>query len=182
MSQIDSRRLLVNIAKVLNRLDIPYIVSGGIAVLIWGRPRFTADINIVIKLKDSDVKKLERGLLKISKGSYIDAYSIKQALVEKSEFSFVDNETGIKVDFWILKEKDSFDISRISRRVARKIFGQKIYFSSAEDLILIKLVWYKISLSERQLDDVKSIFKISGSKLDLKYLKRGQRNWAHYSY
>lgn len=174
MDQMDPRRLLVNVAKVLNQLNIPYIVSGGVAILIWGRPRFTADIDIVMELKDSDVDKLERGLLKKSKGSYIDVNSIRQALADKSEFNFIDNETGMKVDFWVLKENDPFDISRMNRKVAKKIFGEKIYFSSAEDLILSKLIWYKISPSERQMDDVKSIFKISGTKLNKKYLNK----WA----
>ncbi len=52
--------------------------------------------------------------------------------------------------------------------------GEKVYFSSAEDLILMKLSWYKISPSDRQLDDVKSILKISGDKLDARYLNK----WA----
>jgi hypothetical protein len=41
------RELLIEIAKILDKLKIPYLVTGGIAVLIWGRPRFTADIDII---------------------------------------------------------------------------------------------------------------------------------------
>ena len=47
----DPRHLLIRIVEILNKLEIPYIVTGGIAVLIWGRPRFTANIDIVIQLK-----------------------------------------------------------------------------------------------------------------------------------
>lgn len=174
MEQIDPRHLLINVARVLNRLKIPYIITGGIAILIWGRPRFTADIDIVIEIKETDIDNLERGLLKVSKSGYVDINLMRQAIMNKSEFNFIDGETGVKVDFWILKEGDFFDASRIKRRVAKKIFGEKVYFSSAEDLILVKLSWYKISPSDRQLDDVKSILKISGDKLDIKYLNK----WA----
>jgi hypothetical protein len=37
--------------------------------------------------------------------------------------------------------------------------------------MLVKLGWYKESESSKQLEDVRSIIKISGNMLDLKYLK-----------
>jgi len=40
MPQEDPKNLLVNIAKILKELKIPYIITGGMAVLVWGRPRF----------------------------------------------------------------------------------------------------------------------------------------------
>ncbi len=50
MREADPRQLLVSITKTLKYLNIPYLVTGGIAVLVWGRPRFTADIDIVVEL------------------------------------------------------------------------------------------------------------------------------------
>lgn len=41
---IDPRDLLVQVAKILDKLKISHIVSGGMAVFVWGRPRFTDDI------------------------------------------------------------------------------------------------------------------------------------------
>ncbi|QQG42701.1 MAG: nucleotidyltransferase [Candidatus Giovannonibacteria bacterium] len=170
MEQIDPRRLLVNVAQILERLNIPYIITGGIAVLVWGRPRFTADIDIVVELKTSDISKLEKALRELSGAGYIDKQSIEKAILQEGEFNFVDGETGVKVDFWMLK-RNAFDVSRLRRKIAKEILGQKVYFSSPEDLILIKLQWFKESGSSRQLEDVESILKISGSELDIEYLK-----------
>ncbi len=174
MEQIDPRHLLVNIAKLLKRLKIPYIVTGGIAVLIWGRPRFTADIDIVLELQPDKINNLERALLELSKAGYIDKEAIKQALKRHGEFNFIDGETGIKVDFWIFKKKDPFDVSRLRNKATKTILGEKVYFTSPEDLILIKLKWHKETQSDRHLEDIESILKISGNKLDKKYL----RQWA----
>lgn len=44
-------RVLSKIAAVLNKLEIPYAVMGGVAVTIWGRARYTTDINIVVDLE-----------------------------------------------------------------------------------------------------------------------------------
>lgn len=175
MKQIDPRHLLVNIAKILKQLKIPYIVTGGIAVLIWGRPRFTADIDIIVELQPEKIDDFEKALLGLSKAGYIDKESIRQALYRQGEFNFIDGETGVKVDFWILKEKDPFDTSRLKRKMAKNILGERVYFTSPEDLILIKLKWYKQTQSNRHLEDVESIVKISGSKLDMKYLKQWAR-------
>lgn len=174
MNQTDPRHLLVNIAKILRRLKIPYIVTGGMAVLIWGRPRFTADIDIVIELKQRDIDDLEKALKQLGKAGYIDKEAMQHALTVAGEFNFIDAQTGVKVDFWILKQEDLFDISRLKRKTAKAILGEKVYFTSPEDLILIKLKFYKESPLSRHLEDIQSILRISGKKLDKGYL----RKWA----
>ena len=173
MEKIDPRHLLIKIAGILERLNIPYIITGGMAVLVWGRPRFTADIDIVVELEQKNLPALEKALRELSDGGYVDYEMMKDALQREGEFNFVDGETGVKVDFWILKQ-DDFDKSRIKHRVEKEVLGKKIYFTTAEDLILIKLKWYKESESSRQKEDVESIFKISGEKLDMSYIN----SWA----
>lgn len=174
MEQTDPRHLLVNIAKILERLKIPYLVTGGMAVLVWGRPRFTADIDIVIKLKQENINNLKKDLMAFSRAGYVDESVMREAVSKKGEFNFIDGETGVKVDFWVLKEIDSLDSFQLKRRKVKNILGQKIYFISPEDLILSKLNWYQESQSSRHLEDVESILKISGKRLDRKYLKQ----WA----
>jgi len=173
MEQIDPRQLLAGIANVLNRLKIPYLVTGGMAVYVWGRPRFTADIDIVIRLKYENINELKNALLAFRKRGYIDEDSVKEAIRHKGEFNFIDVESGIKVDFWIPKESEQVFSEQLKRRKTKKIFNEKVYFISPEDLILSKFVWYqKSGKSSRHLEDAESIFKISGEKLDIKYLKK----------
>lgn len=167
---MDPQHLLVKIVKVLNQLKIPYLVTGGIAVYVWGRPRFTADIDIVIELKKEKVKQLVQTLIK---DGYIDEDAVMEAIKYKSEFNFIDQEVGIKVDFWVLKNND-YDKSRLERRIAKKILNQKVFFISPEDLILKKLLWHQESQSTRQLEDIHSIMEILKGKLDFTYL----RKWA----
>jgi len=174
MEQIDPRHLLINIAKILKRLKILYMVTGGMAVLIWGRPRFTADIDIVIELQSEKIDDLGKALLELGRAGYVDKEAMRQAFKRQDEFNFIDGETGVKIDFWVLKEKDPFDISRLKKKVARIISGERVFFTSPEDLILIKLRWYKETQSSRHLEDIESILKISGKKLDKQYL----RQWA----
>ena len=173
MEQSDPKHLLIQVAKILERLNIPYFITGGIAVVVWGRPRFTADIDIVVELKKENIDSLERALKEISKVGYIDRQMIDAALETKGEFNFIDGESGMRVDFWVAKD-DEFSRERFKRRILKNIGGQDIYFISPEDLILIKLLWNKDSGSSRQLEDIESIFKISRENLDMQYLDQ----WA----
>jgi hypothetical protein len=174
MKQIDPRHLLVKIAKIFDQLKIPYIVTGGMAVLIWGRPRFTADIDIVIELQPEKIDDLEKALLELGKAGYADKEAMQQALERHGEFNFIDGETGMKVDFWIGKGTE-FDLRGFKRKKAKTIKGQRVYFISPEDLILSKLKWYQKSQSTRHLEDIESILKISGRKLNMRYLKQWAR-------
>ncbi len=173
MEIIDPEKLLLKITPILKDLKISYFITGGLAVSIWGRPRATFDIDIIIKLIEPEVPALVKALRKISKAGYIDEDVAKQAIVQKGEFNFLDPKSGLKIDFWIAKDDLRSKIA-YSRRKVKKIHGQQIYFVSPEDLILSKLIWYKESQSSRHLEDIESVLKISKKKLDLKYLK----NWA----
>lgn len=171
MDQTDPRTLLVNIARIFDRLQIPYLITGGMAVLIWGRPRFTADIDVVVEIGPSDTKGLVKALRNLGRAGYIDEDIVNDAVKKGGEFNFIDGTTGVKVDFWI-SSNDTFDLSRFERRTAKEISGQKIYFASPEDLILSKLKWYKESGSDRHLEDAESVLKISGTDLDMTYLEK----------
>lgn len=171
METINPEKLLLKVAPILDELKIDYYITGGFAVSVWGRPRATFDIDIVIKLLEPKIPPLAEALRKISKFGYIDEEAAKEALRRKGEFNFIDPETGIKVDFWTEKG-NKIAKTEFERRIAKKIDKQKVYFISPEDLILNKLIWYEKSQSSRHLEDAESVFKISGDKLDIAYLKK----------
>ena len=47
---INPGKLLVKVAPILDQLCIAYFVTGGFAVSVWGRPRATFDVDIVVQL------------------------------------------------------------------------------------------------------------------------------------
>lgn len=170
---MDPEKLLVQVAKILDDLDIKYFITGGIAVSLWGRARSTLDIDIVVQLVEPQVSSLVKALGKISKAGYTDEEMAKDAIQRKGEFNFIDPETGLKVDFWIARD-DRLTPLQFKRKKLRKFRGQNIYFISPEDLILNKLQWDEQSPSTKHLEDVESIIKKSGRQLDMEYLK----SWA----
>ena len=179
MKEINPSKLLTQVTAVLDKLEIPYCITGGFAVSVWGRPRATFDIDIVVKLIEPEISKLAKMLRSVSEFGYIDEDTAKEAIRTNGEFNFIDPETGVKADFWVAKNDEIMEEEY--RRIKKKeINGQRVYFISPEDLILSKLRWYKISPSSRHIEDVESVLKISGDILDKKYLleqSRKQGTW-----
>jgi len=169
MKTTGPEKLLLDIAKILDNLKIKYFITGGYAVSVWGRPRSTVDIDIAVELIEPQVKSLLEALKKISKAGYVDEDAAKYAVRHKGEFNFIDPETGLKVDFWIMKE-DPIAKSQYSRRKIKIVNKSKVNFISPEDLIINKLIWYKETMSNRHLEDIKSIISIS--KIDKNYIQK----------
>lgn len=161
-------KLLCKIVKILDKLNIPYIVTGGFAIAVLAKPRFTADIDIVIELLPQKISLLSKELLSIDKDVYISKEAIKEALEHGGEFNFIHPQTGLKVDFWVKR----YPFEKFERAIVVRIEGQDVKFISPEDLILSKLIWYKEGQGAKQLEDIRAILEIS--KPDLNYIKK----WA----
>lgn len=154
--------------EVIGRLEkahIPYMLTGGVAVTIWGRTRSTFDIDIVIDLREKDKHKV---LELFQKDFYID----EDAFESDRTFNMIDRVSTEKVDFYPIQEGDLYEEERLNRRRTIKLLGIDVQVISPEDLILIKLQWFKQSESTRHLEDAESILKIS--KVDVRYIEK----WA----
>ncbi len=162
--------LLIIISNAFEKLKIPYFVTGSIASITYGEPRFTNDIDIVADIKDWDIP----GLIGCfpEPEYYIDADSIDQAIQFKSQFNIIHLSSGLKIDVMI-KKKTFFDNSRFSRINRLRLEEKEINFASPEDVILKKMEYYKMGGSEKHLRDITGILKIYKGKIDFEYLK----NW-----
>lgn len=167
---MEQQDLLKEVGKILNELKIPYSITGGMAIAVWGRPRFTAGIDVIVELFSENLGQLARRLLQIDKDVYVDERMMQRALERHGEFNFIHPASGLKVDFWILKN-EPYAKEQIRRRISKTIDGTKVYFVSPEDLILSKLRWHQQTGSELQLRDIKSVIQFQ-KKLDWKYLRK----------
>ncbi len=154
----------------LNQAKIPYMLTGSMAVNVYGHIRATNDCDIVIQITPTDAKKL---LSLFKKDFYVSEEAIQEAIRHQKMFNVIDNETIFKVDFIVAKQ-DSFSNQTFQRRKKIQVGDQTIDVISPEDLILAKLEWSKESLSEIQEKDIKNIIQVFGSALDKQYLDQ----WA----
>ncbi|MFH1882610.1 MAG: hypothetical protein ABIL62_07875 [Planctomycetota bacterium] len=153
----------------LKKADINYMISGSIAANYYTIPRMTRDIDVVIELKQGDIDKFV-GLFKSD--FYVNREMITDEVSRRGMFNLIYNRYVIKIDF-IIKKSSAYQNAAFSRRKEILIEGSPIWFVSAEDLVISKLIWAKDSHSEMQLKDVGNLME-TVDNLDLKYID----NWV----
>ena len=164
------QELLVDCLKRLNRTGLDYMLTGSMVSTYWGIPRTTHDLDFVVQLTMSAVPRIMR---EFSGDFYIEEAAVRAAYQPPHQFNAIDTRSALKVDFWLPKP-EPFDREMLRRRAQVTLFGEPAWISTAEDVILHKLVWNRISPSDRQLGDAAGVVAVQADALDKNYL--GQ--WA----
>ncbi|MDP6625256.1 MAG: hypothetical protein QGG87_02230, partial [Nitrospinota bacterium] len=133
---MSQQELLKKVINVLDEIKIQYMLTGSFASSLQGYPRSTHDIDIVVDVYKSAIKKLVDAFP--PPDFYLDEKSIIKAINNRRMFNLIHVTEGDKVDFWVLTD-DAFDESRFSRRIIEEVMGLKLQVSSPEDTILAKL-------------------------------------------
>jgi hypothetical protein len=170
LTPIDPIALATVIAGILDDLRIRYVIGGSVAASIYGEPRSTLDLDMMI---DADEEKVEALVARLRRDFYVNRDDAVEAARLHSSFSAVEVATSMKVDFF-LAEKDSFAQEQMARRRPVRIASvAPLHFYAPEDLIIRKLMWYRAGgeQSQRQWRDVAGIMRTSGEQIDFDYLR-----------
>lgn len=164
-------QLLKEFTALLQKNAIPYMITGSVSVIFYGRPRASHDIDFVVEVSQENLDHVKDTFLSLPHDEFlVDILQIENALNGLNQFNVLHLPTMLKLDFWLLTD-ESFDKERFKRRMKLKVFKQPMTFSTAEDTILKKLLWYKESKIEKHFIDAAFIYQIQLEKLDNQYLK-----------
>ena len=160
--------VLLRLVPILEHVQVPYMLTGSVASSAHGMPRSTRDLDIVIAPTHAQLLALMQEFP--SSEYYADEQQALQALTRRSQFNIIDHATGWKVDF-IIAEDSEYGRTAVARREVIDMAGNAVYVASAEDVLIAKLRWAKISGSERQLQDAAGIVSIQADSLDVAYVE-----------
>ncbi len=155
--------LLERIASELNQAKIPYMIIGGQAVLLYGEPRLTKDIDITLGIgieKLPDIKKLAQNIKLKSLVEKVEDF-VRNTMV----FPTQDPTSGIRVDF--IFSFSPYERQAIDRSVPIVFSHITIQFASLEDVIIHKI----FAKRPRDLEDVRSIL-IKNPEYDIQYINK----------
>jgi predicted nucleotidyltransferase len=137
----DLTQSLREIAGIFESLSARYAVMGGIAVRIHGIPRPTHDVDFTValarqQLNDFFTRAMDAGYTVAE--PYLRDWVDQVAGMPLVKLRMYLEDHGIDVDIF-LAESD-FQQNLLARRQSEDLDGDRIWFVSPEDLILLKLI------------------------------------------
>jgi hypothetical protein len=156
----------------LRQLQIPYLVVGSFASSIWGEPRLTMDIDMVIDLRLDQVVPLCQAFP--APEFYVSESAVREAISRRRQFNVLHPTSANKIDFMIPRD-DAWSRLQLTRGRLRKYDGDiDLHVCSPEDVIIAKMRFYKEGQSPKHLRDIAGVLDIQGETLDRDYVVR----WA----
>ena len=160
--------LLERIALALDEHAVPYMVIGGQAVLLYGEPRLTRDIDITL---GAALDRLD-DVLAAARAADLEPLVDPQTFTRQT---FVlpcrDSQSEIRVDF--ILSFLPYERQAIAHAQTVRIGSASVRFVTREDLIVHKL----IAGRPRDLEDIKSIL-LKRPTLDLPYIRSWLEQFA----
>jgi predicted nucleotidyltransferase len=155
-------QLLERIALGLEERQIPYMVIGGQAVLIYGEPRLTRDIDVTLGVGPERLKEL---LAFAKSAAWRVLVETPEEFVQRTMvLPLVEPESGIRID--LVFSHSVYEQQAMQRVQPVDIGKAAVRFASAEDVIVHKIVAGR----PRDREDVRSIL-LKNSALDEEYVR-----------
>ncbi|MBE0713707.1 MAG: nucleotidyl transferase AbiEii/AbiGii toxin family protein, partial [Candidatus Aminicenantes bacterium] len=139
-----------------------YMIIGGQAVLLYGEPRLTKDIDITLGVGVEKLPLITEAVTAL--GLKIEADEVESFVKETMVLPTSESKSGIRVDF--VFSFSPFEREAIARARVLRYDEVPVRFASLEDLIIHKVVAGRA----RDIEDVKAIL-LKNPDYDNKYIR-----------
>lgn len=177
----DPLALIARLASILDALGVRYFVGGSVASSLYGTPRSTQDVDLVVDLDDDSAGRLVAAL---QPEFYVEESAVRDAVRRHRSFNVIDQLTLMKADVYVFAGTPwlKSEMAR-ARDVSVELEGGEsvsLRVCSPEDVILAKLAWFRDGdeIATRQYDDAVEVLKVQRGSIDLEYLGEWSRKNA----
>ena len=157
---------LGSLAHFLETREVPYMVIGGIANLVWGEPRSTLDVDASVLVDQTAWPELIKQLGKQFHVLPTDPV----AFLRDTHVLPLNTADHVRID--LLWATLPYEHQAIARATTEEVAGQRVRVCRPEDLIIHKI----ISSRPKDREDVRHIVRHQGAQLDRRDLTKAVRS------
>jgi hypothetical protein len=161
MTDYEQNQAFGGVIDVLEAIGATYAIWGGMAVVAYGEPRFTQDMDILLSPEQFAVSLFVRRLREAH--YHVDEIAVNRAM-NGGFFNVIHLGYHIKTDFYVPVEPE------LKGMIADRVYlpfdeMRRAAYLTPTAVIKAKLRAYADSQSTRHLDDIASIIRLQGNKL-----------------
>ena len=154
----------------LEAAGIPYMVTGSVASMVYGEPRLTHDVDLVVALDEGAIEAL--GALFPDEEFYcppLEVVRVEARRALRGHFNIIEHATGFKADVYLVG-RDPLHRWAMQRRRSIDYEGQKLQVAPPEYVIVRKLEYYREGRSEKHIEDIRGMLRHSREDVDFELL------------
>lgn len=147
----------------LEAIGAPYMVTGATAAILYGQPRVTNDIDVVLSLDDRARTALLTAFPETE--FYVPPESViraEQARTQRGHFNLIHHETGYKADIYLTGEDPLHAWALPLRRTLHWSEDLNLSVAPPEYVVLRKLEFYREGRSAKHPADIRTIHEVTG--------------------
>jgi hypothetical protein len=144
----------------LERANIPYAIVGSVASSVYGEPRATNDVDLLIQLSRADASRLVAAFPEDA--FYVPPREVIEVELGRSHgghLNVMALETMMKADFYPVSPAE---LEWFGRRRALEVAGRRVWFAIPEAVIVHKLRYFREGGGERHLRDIRGMLNVGG--------------------
>jgi hypothetical protein len=152
-------------------LGVPYMVTGGVASTLYGEPRLTNDVDIVVDVDRSQCEAIAN--LFPPDEFYCpprEVLLVEAGRAQRGHFNLIHHDTGFKADVYATGRDWLARWGLVNKRTL-VIEGVRVAVAPPEYVILRKLQFYAESESEKHLRDVRGMLAATDLAIDRAFIE-----------
>ena len=152
--------LLLPFVERFEHLNLDYMVTGSVAGILYGEPRVTHDVDVVLAIAPIAARDIERAFpLEEFYCPPSDVIDTEIRRGQRGHFNLIHHKSGFKADVYIAF--DALHQWGMARRQRIELGATAIWVAPPEYVILRKLQYFAEGGSEKHKKDIRSILEVS---------------------
>jgi hypothetical protein len=155
----------------LGEIGVPYLVTGSVAATLYGEPRATHDVDLVVELSAAHRDALPE-IFSIEEFYLPPPEVIRQESERENRghFNIIHHASGLKADVYLVGA-DELHAWAFQNARHYSVGGVEVHVAPPEYVITRKLEFYREGGSQKHLRDIRSMLAISSELIDLQTLE-----------
>jgi hypothetical protein len=166
-----SFQIISQFIQPLENLKIKYVVTGSIASIIYGNPRLTHDIDLVINIEKAKAKKfLDCFDSTIFYVPPLEIFQLERQREAHGHVNIIHLESGFKADLYFCGTSE-IHLWALNNYSETKFYELQLRIAPIEYVIIQKMLFYKEAHMQKHIIDITGMLEESKDLVDFSILR-----------